>query len=124
MMRGSVNARLEAKLRLTITGPTGSRQEIDAVIDTGFTGSLVLPAATVAALGLVRRSGGTATLADGSTCNYDNYGAEVEWNGGIRGVVVSAVGNEALAGMVLLAGHKLMVDIEDGGSVEVLPLRP
>jgi len=40
-MRGRVNARLEAKLRLTIVGPSGVRQDIDAVIDTGFTGSLV-----------------------------------------------------------------------------------
>ena len=124
MMRGSVNARLEAKLRLTIIGPTGIRQDIDAVIDTGFTGALVLPAATVSSLGLVRRSGGTATLADGSSCNYDNFGAEVEWNGGTRGVVVSAVGHEALAGMILLAGHRLTVDIEDGGEVAVQPLRP
>ena len=124
MMRGSVNARLEAKLRLTIIGPTGNRQDVDVVIDTGFTGALVLPAATVTALGLVRRSGGTATLADGSSCNYDNYGAEVEWDGATRGVVVSAVGREALAGMVLLAGHKLTVDIEDGGEVAIQPLRP
>lgn len=123
-MRGSVNSRLEAKIRLTIIGPSGLRQDVQAVIDTGFTGSLVLPAAIVATLGLVRRSGGTATLADGSSCNYDNFGAEVEWNGGIRGVVVSAVGNEALAGMVLLAGHRLTVDIEDGGDVAVQPLRP
>jgi predicted aspartyl protease len=84
----------------------------------------VLPAATVTALGLVRRSGGTATLADGSSCNYDNYGAEVEWDGATRGVVVSAVGHEALAGMVLLAGHKLTVDIQNGGEVAIQPLRP
>ena len=93
------------------------------MIDTGFTGALVLPAATVAALGLVRRSGGTALLADGTSCNYDNYGAEVVWNGTTRGVVISAVGNEALSGMVLLAGHKLTVEIEDGGAVELQPLR-
>ena len=124
MMRGSVNARLEARLRLTIVGPSGIRHDVDAVIDTGFTGSLVLPAATVSALGLARRSGGTATLADGSTCNYDNFGAEIEWNGGTRGVVVAAVGNEALAGMILLAGHRLTVDVVDGGEVAVMFLRP
>lgn len=123
-MRGSINSRLEAKIRLTIIGPSGLRQDVEAVIDTGFTGSLVLPTAIVATLGLLRRSGGTATLADGSSCNYDNFGAEVEWNGGTRGVVVSAVGNEALAGMVLLSGHRLTVDIEDGGDVAVQPLRP
>ncbi|MBA4188053.1 MAG: clan AA aspartic protease [Planctomycetaceae bacterium] len=122
MMVGTVSARLEAKLRLTIVGPTGTTLDVDAVIDTGFNGSLVLPSATVSSLGLIRKSGGTARLGDGSTCNYENFGAEVVWNGATRGVVVSAMGNEALAGMRLLAGHKLTVEIKDGGAVEVLPL--
>lgn len=122
-MRGSVNARLEAKLRLTVIGPTGIREEIEAVIDTGFTGSLVIPPAIVKALELVRRSGGTAMLADGTSCSYDNFGAEVEWHGNKRGVLVSALGNEALVGMVLLAGHRLTVDVEPGGEVTVQPLR-
>lgn len=121
-MRGSVNARLEAKLRLAIFGPTGIRQDVDAVVDTGFTGSLVLPASVVTSLALIRRSGGTATLGDGASCSYDNFGAEVDWNGAVRGVVVAAVGNEALAGMLLLAGHRLTVDVQNGGSVEVQPL--
>ena len=121
-MRGRVNARLEAKLPLAIIGPTGIRQDIEAVIDAGFTGALVLPGSIVTALGLLRRSGGTATLADGSTCNYDNYGAEVEWDGATRGVVVSAVGREVLAGMVLLAGHRLIVDSEAGGDVALQAL--
>ncbi len=124
MIGGSVNARLEAKLRLTVIGPTGTREDVDAVIDTGFTGSLVLPISIVSALGLVRRSGGTALLADGSSCNYDNYGAEVEWEGATRGVVVSAVGKEALAGMLLLLNHKLTMDVMDGGAVVVQPLPP
>ncbi|HEX3148899.1 MAG TPA: hypothetical protein VHR66_12530 [Gemmataceae bacterium] len=124
MMQGSVNARLEAKFRLTLIGPTGIRQDVDAVIDTGFTGSLTMPTPVIAALALVRRSSGTATLGDGSTCNYDNFAAEVEWGGIARGVVVSAIGNEVLIGMTLLTGHRLIVDVEDAGSVEVRPLRP
>lgn len=124
MISGEVNARLEAKIRLTVIGPTGTRLDVDAVIDSGFTGSLVLPAATVATLGLIRRSGGTGLLADGTAVNYDNYGAEVVWGAATRGVIVSAVGKEALAGMKLFAGHKLMIDVEDGGAVGVQPLRP
>lgn len=123
-MRGRVNVRLEAKLRLTVIGPGGVRAEVDAVVDTGFTGSLVLPSAMVQHLSLVRRSGGTATLGDGSTCNYDNFGAEVDWNGTTRGVLIAAVGNEALVGMLLLAGSRLTVEVEDGGTVELQPLRP
>ena len=118
-MVGVVNSRWEAKIRLPVVGPSGIKLDIDAIIDTGFTGSLVLPASIVTDLGLTRRSGGTAVLADGSACNYDNYGAEVVWNGATRGVVVSAVGHEALIGMVLLSGHKLTIDVIQGGVVEV-----
>jgi clan AA aspartic protease len=124
MIRGTVNARLEAVLRLRVTGPTGIDMEVDAVVDTGFTGSLVLPTTAIGALGLTRRSGGSATLADGTVRHFDTYGAEVEWDGTKRGAVVSAVGTEALIGMMLLDGHELRVEVEVGGMVEVRPLRP
>jgi hypothetical protein len=42
--------------------------------------------------------------------------------GAWRAVLVSAVGNEPLMGMRLLAGHKLVIDVELGGMVEILPL--
>ncbi|MCE9560913.1 MAG: clan AA aspartic protease [Planctomycetes bacterium] len=122
MMLGCVNARLEAKLRLTIIGPTGITLVVDAIIDTGFSGALILPSATVAALGLVRRFIGTAMLGDGTTRTFDTFGAEVVWNGAARGIVVSALGNEALVGTGLLSGHKLTIVLEDGGAVEVEPL--
>lgn len=124
MIRGTVNTRREAVLCLRVSGPTGTEQEVNAVIDTGFTGSLVLPPATVAALGLARRSGGSAALADGTVRHFDTYGAEVEWDGITRGVVVSAVGTEALVGMGLLDGQELRVEVEPGGAVEIRPLRP
>jgi clan AA aspartic protease len=124
MMRGVVNVRNEAILRLRVIGPKAVHIEVDAVIDTGLTGSLVLPTTVVAAIGLVRRSGGTALLADGTVRQFDTYGADVEWDGSPRGVVVSAVGNEALVGMGLLAGHELRVEVKPGGLVEVRPLGP
>ena len=49
-MAGVVNADREATLRLVIAGPSGKQQEIEAIIDTGFTGFLTLPAALVSAL--------------------------------------------------------------------------
>jgi hypothetical protein len=65
MIRGTVNARLEAVVRLRVRGPGGAELDVDAVIDTGFTASLTLPAAAVAALGLVRQSGSAAAPATG-----------------------------------------------------------
>ncbi len=65
MIRGTVNARLVAVVRLRVRGPGGAERDVDAVIDTGFTASLTLPAAAVAALGLVRQSGSAAAPATG-----------------------------------------------------------
>ncbi len=60
-------------------------------------------------------------LADGSSIRFETFGAEVEWDGW-RGVVVSAVGNEALVGMGLLAASELRVEAAVGGRVEIQPL--
>ena len=83
---------------------------MDVIVDSGFTASLTLPMAVVTALALARQSGGTAVLADGSVRQFDIFAAEVAWGGTWRAVLVSAVGNESLLGMRLLAGHKLVVD--------------
>jgi predicted aspartyl protease len=55
MIRGAVNARREAVVPLRVRGPTGTELDVDAVVDTGYSASLTLPAAVVAALGLVAR---------------------------------------------------------------------
>ena len=116
---GVVNARMEAVLRLRVRGPDGAEAEIDAVVDTGYTGSLTLPASLATSLGLARRSGGRAVLADGSSRRFDTYAAEVAWVGSWRGVVASAIGDEALVGMGLLTGHELRVEVVEGGAVVV-----
>lgn len=114
MMRGVVNARCEAVVRLRVRGPTGTELDVSAIVDSGFTSSLALPVAAVTALGLVRQSGGSATLADGSVRQFEIYIAHVEWEGKWRPVLVSAVGNEPLVGMRLLRGHDLRIRVEPG----------
>lgn len=121
MIRGVVNAGLEAIVRLRVRGPGGAECDADLIVDSGFTSSLTLPPTTVTALGLARHSGGTAVLADGSVRLFDIFAAEVEWGGTWRAVLVSVVGNEALLGMRLLAGQKLGIEVVPGGLVEILP---
>ena len=122
MIRGVVNARHEAIVRLRVRGPGGVESDVDVIVDSGFTSSLALPVIMVTALGLARQSGGTAVLADGSVRQFDIFAAEVAWGGTWRSVLVSAVGNESLLGMRLLAGHKLVIEVVPGGLVEILPL--
>ena len=120
MIRGVVNARCEAVVR--VRGPNAVELDVDAIVDSGFTASLTLPAAAVAALGLTRQSSGGAVLADGSLRQFNIYDAEVEWDGNWRPVLVSLVGDEALIGMRLLAGRELRIAVVPGGSVEINPL--
>jgi predicted aspartyl protease len=122
MIRGSVNARGEAIVRLRVRGPGGAAQDVDAVVDSGFTASLTLPAVAVTGLGLARQSGGRAVMADGSFRQFEIYAAEVEWDGAWRPVLVSAIGDVALVGMRLLAGHELRIAVVPGGAVEITPL--
>jgi clan AA aspartic protease len=105
-----------------VRGPGGAERDVQAVVDSGFTASLTLPDAIVDALGLARQSGGGAVLADGTVRQFDIYAAEVSWDNGWRPVLVSAVGNEVLLGMRLLAGHELRVVVTPGGAVEITPL--
>lgn len=122
MIRGSVNSRREAHVEVRVRGPSGLEMDVDTVIDSGFSASLTLPAATIVACGLARQAASQAVLADGSIRHFDIYAAEVEWNGSWRHVLVSAVGDEALVGMRLLAGHELRIAVTPGGIVEITPI--
>ena len=122
MIRGVVNARYEAVVRLRVRGPGGVESDVEAIVDSGFTSSLTLPMTVVTTLCLARQSGGTAMIADGSVRQFDICSAEVEWGGTWRPVLVSVLGKESLLGMRLLAGHKLVVEVVPGGLVEILPL--
>jgi clan AA aspartic protease len=122
MIQGAVNSRNEAVVHLRVRAPGGAELEADAIVDSGFTSSLTLPMPVVTALGLVRQSGGSAVLADGSVRQFDIFAAELLWGGIWRAVLAYGIGSESLLGMNLLAGHKLVVEVVPGGVVEILPL--
>jgi clan AA aspartic protease len=120
VIHGAVTASREPVVRLRVRGPAGVT-DVELVVDTGFTGALVLPTTIVTALGLPWRSGGTAVLADGMTHQTDYYEAELEWGPAWIAVLAMVVGPESLLGMRLLAGHRLTVDGSPGGLVEIVP---
>ena len=102
MIQGVVNAAYEAVIPLTVQGPAGQTQDIDAVINTGFTGFLTLPSGVVVELGLPFINVSQATLADGSEVTLDVFRATVLWDGEPRYVRAYAADATPLAGMRLL----------------------
>lgn len=102
IITGTVNAYREAIIRVVVGGPGGREQEIECIVDTGFSGSLSLPPALVAELGLPFRRRGRALLADGSEAFFDIHEASVIWDGRPRLVPTDAADSDSLIGMTLL----------------------
>jgi clan AA aspartic protease len=122
MITGVVNAQTEATIRLPVRAADGREQEIEAVLDTGFNGSLTLPPAVIAGLGLQWRTRGLVMLANGTEDHCDIYGATVIWDGKPRNILVEAADTDPLVGMALLYGYDLHMQVIEGGRVIIEPL--
>lgn len=122
MIHGVVNLRREATLSLVVGNPSGQREFINTVIDTGFDGFLSLPSEIIVRLGLPWTISNTATLGDGSEVLFDFYTATVIWDGQYREVDIAASETEPLLGMAMLYGYRLQVDNIEGGIVEIKAL--
>ena len=120
MITGVVNTSLEAIVRLTVAGPSGQQQEIEALIDTGFDGFLSLPVSMVSALGLRWRGRGRALLADGSEIVFNLYEATTDWHHGPHRV--DEAETAPLIGMRLLKGSNLNIEVRERGGVIIEPL--
>ncbi len=117
MIEGTVNERLEAAVTLTVGGTSGRESSVDAVVDTGYSGHLTLPPSIVASLGLRPAGTSRAMLADGSEVRFNFYGATVLWAGRALDIQVDEADAVPLVGMDLLHGHRLQIDVKNGGSV-------
>lgn len=119
MIQGRVNARNEAIVSLRLRGMTGVELDVECLIDTGFDGELVLPAAIATAAGFLYLGPNTATVAGGSSQSYETYLGQFLWNGVFRDSFVACIGDEPLIGMALLSGHELRIEVTPGGMVEI-----
>lgn len=122
MITGIVSAHREAVVRLVIRGTTGQTHEIEAVIDTGFTGFLTLPTSLIHSLGLIWRGQAQAVLGDGNLHQFDVYEAAVFWDGQVRVVETDAADTIPLIGMGLLYGYDLHIQTVEGGIVTIQAL--
>jgi clan AA aspartic protease len=117
MILGSVTADRDAIVPLEVTGPNRQWHRIEVIIDTGFNGFLTLPSALVYILRLPLVGNRRATLGDGSVIVLDVYLATVLWHSQEREVLVLQADGDALVGMSLLYGNRVILDIVDDGDV-------
>ncbi len=121
MIQGIVNADYEAVIILALHGPAGQARDIDVVIDTGYNGFLSLPPTLVAELEFPVVGPSEATLANGAVETFNVHDATVVRDGRPRDIEADAVGPVPLAGMLLLEGHDLSVQVRHGGRVVIRP---
>ena len=111
-MKGIVDNGGRALLTLQVWSRVGSDKcEVAVWIDTGFTGDLVIPQASIEVLGLQQSGSVDAVLADGSQIELRTYSCVIEWFGNKRNLEVIANDGECpLLGVGLLLGLELRVD--------------
>ena len=119
MILGTVNDAYEAAISLAVQGPTGQSREVEAVIDTGFTGFLSLPSALATELGLPFLTSESAFLADGSLVRFSVHDATVLWDGQPRRIYAHLSDTTPLIGMRMLDNYDLSIQVRDGGRVVI-----
>jgi clan AA aspartic protease len=122
MIQGTITAEPEAVVELITSGPSGSEEEVEMVIDTGFNGFLPLPLTLISTLALPYRGRRQATLADGSQVILDVYKATVLWDGRPRDVMALAAEDTPVIGMSMLYGHLVTLEVVEGGRATIAPL--
>ncbi|HAT15419.1 MAG TPA: clan AA aspartic protease [Microcoleaceae bacterium UBA11344] len=119
MITGIVNGDFEAMLSLSICGSDGKVYIQDAIVDTGFNGWLSLSPDLIDQLNLKWKRRGRAILGDGSECVFNIYEAVVLWDGVYLTIPIDEADSEPLVGMSLMEGYQLMVQVFEGGNVEL-----
>ena len=115
---------LEPRLAVSVMDAGGELQQFEVVLDTGFTGWLMLPEVEVARLGLANRGERQGILASGNAEGFAYYRTSVLWHGQLRTIEVFQSIDQPLLGMELLEGNRVSVDAWDGGNVIIEEVRP
>ena len=119
MILGSVNTNREASVRLVIVGEDKRTQVVDGVINTGYTGELMIPATVIQALRLPILGVQEATLGNDERTLFETYSGAVIWDGTLKDVEIIASKISALVGMSLLEGYKLEIEGKPNGLVRI-----
>jgi clan AA aspartic protease len=115
-MNGHVDGFGRALVTISIRSPDApASHDVEAWIDTGFNGDLVLPQERIDELSLVLSGTVKAILADGSEVSLQRYACLVDWFGEERELeLVANDGEYPLLGVGLLIGRELRISYRTG----------
>lgn len=119
MITGIVNAEFEPIIPISICDSDGNVYTQNAIVDTGFNGWLSLSPDLITQLNLRWKRRGRAILGDGSECVFNIYEAVVVWDGVYLTIPVDEADSEPLVGMSLMENYQLIVQVFEGGLVEL-----
>ena len=108
---------LEPRISVSVMDADGELQQFQVVLDTGFTGWLMLPEADINKLGLVRKGRHRGILASGNDEEFEYYETQVSWHDRLHEIEVFQSIDQALLGMEMLEGSRVSVEAWDGGNV-------
>lgn len=107
---------------MEVRGTAGQRLAVEAVIDSGYSGTITLQPHVVRYLGLQDIGVAEIELADGSTAYVYAYEAVVLWHDEEIKLEVAAADVPSLLGTGLLAENVLNVSFTPGGDVSIAPV--
>jgi clan AA aspartic protease len=115
-MMGFVDLHGRALIEIRVrASDIAARHDLEAWIDTGFTGDLVLPQQMIDDMELPASGTVKAALADGSLVTMERYHCQVDWFGSRRELeVVANAGERPLLGVGLLIGFDLNISYRTG----------
>jgi clan AA aspartic protease len=119
MITGIVNEEFEPIIPISFYDSDGNVYTQDTIVDTGFNGWLSLAPDLISQLNLKWKRRGRAILGDGSECVFNVYEAVLVWDGNLLTIPIDEADSEPLVGMSLMEGYQLMVQVFEGGHVEL-----
>ena len=128
MIRGRVEENgeggLEGWLAVPVERALGGLRQCEFVIDTGFTGWLMLPESVIRDLGLASGGKITVTLATGEESQVDYYLTRALWHDELSRIEVIGSIDQSLLGMEMLRGNRIAIDAWEGGEVIIEEVPP
>ena len=121
MIAGTITGH-EPVINVMVHGVSGRRINVSFVLDTGFTGFLILPPDIVESLGVDVISPVSLHTPGRRRTHGTLHRVKVDWDGELRDMEVICMESDALLGMSALEDYEVVLEVAEGGLVSISPI--